>query len=154
MKILVVEDDKDCMRIIREALGPLVREIISCSTLREAIEIIKANPDLDAVWLDLNLEDANGDKTVASIPELRRMLSGAALIVVSGYETYRHPALCAGADVYATKKELCGFNQQCVAALFVTAAVTAMRRGVNATKILERVTKFFASLSTTQPQAS
>lgn len=146
MKILVVEDDSDCVKLIREALGSLCSVLKHTDKLKEALQMIMAG--YDAIWLDLSLADSVSDDTVdKGIPALRALAPAATMIVVSGYgETMRNRAIKAGADAYACKTELNGFDQSSIAALLIQAAVHAMQRGADAGIILERVTKFFSSL--------
>lgn len=145
MKLLVVEDDESCVEFIEVALGSLCRELKTTGFLKEALRIV--TPDYDAIWLDLVLHDAAAIQTLAAVPEFRRKAPGSTLIVVSGHgERYREEAMKAGADAYAAKMDLDGFNKASVVALMTQAAVHAMNRGVDVNRILARVSAFFTHL--------
>jgi DNA-binding response OmpR family regulator len=147
MRILVVEDDRDCLGFISEALGPLRSKLEHTDKLQDALVMVTQG--FDAVWLDLALKDSSSDNTVEKgIPAIRALCPSATMIVVSGFgESMRDRALKAGADAYAIKKDLNGFNQASIAALLIQAAVHAMQRGANSAIVLERVATFFATLA-------
>lgn len=148
MTTLIVEDDQNCRRFIVEAISALCEDILTTGKLSEAMTLLDTH--IDAVWLDLVLEDAGAAETIASIPIIRERSPKATLIVVSGYgERYREEAMQAGADAYASKVDLHGFQRQAVATLFMKASVRAMERGVNPNVILERVVSFFSEVSRT-----
>ncbi len=138
MKILVAEDDDTCQQFIRRALGPLCREMKVTDTLEGLNSLL--SPDIDAIWLDLVLKDAN---TLRSIPSIRSKCPNAAIIVATGWgDIHRQESLDAGADVYVQKGQLKGFDQKVMANLISQAALCAMSRGVDTNKILQNVAEF------------
>lgn len=142
MKALIVEDDPNCVRFIKLAIETLCREVNHTDRLAEALKML--NESYDAVWLDLALTDSSAHNTIRAIPEIRKASPKATLIVVSGYgDSYREQAMRAGADVYASKVDLENFNKDAIAAIFTQAAVHAMSRGVDSSRILEKVVGFF-----------
>ena len=66
MKILLVDDHA----LIRDALRGIVKElapdaaILEAADSRQAMHLVKANPDLHLVLLDLNLPDRDGFSVV------------------------------------------------------------------------------------------
>lgn len=143
MNILVIEDDPMCVLLIRESLKGLFSEpMLVAETMAEAMRLL--SDDVHAVWLDLALPDSSSEQTIATIPEIRSKAKNALVVVVSGWgEFYRQAAIDAGADGYASKDDLKGFQRDLVSKMFVPAVVRAMDRGVPAAQILEKVLAFF-----------
>lgn len=147
MRVLLVEDEPNCVRFIKAAIQDLCDDPIQATGfLQEALKL--AHGHLDAVWLDLNLLDARAPAVIAAIPLFRSLCPKATLIVVSGLDAgWREAAMAAGADAYGIKQDLQGFNPMAVCALLSEAAVHAMGRGVPAGTILERVTSFLSKVA-------
>ena len=146
MILIVAEDDKFCQRFIVEALEKLCENIITVTALRDLWT--KLGDTVDAIWLDLTLADCTAEQMIEAIPEIRRQSPHATLLVVSGHgNMYRDQALSAGADEYAGKDELGGFNQRIMGELLQQAALGAMRRGVDAHTVLEVVAQNLSRLS-------
>lgn len=107
-RILVVDDDPDCLDTIKDSLEWEGFEVISSETGRVALKEFK-NKDVALVILDLNLLDVDG------IQVCRRMReeSDVPIMILSGRSTVsdRVLGLEAGADDYVTKPcdclELC-----------------------------------------------
>lgn len=107
-KILVVDDDPDCLATIKDSLEWEGFEVISSDRGREALGLYR-NDEIALVILDLNLLDVDG------IQVCRRMRQGSEvpIIILSRRSTVsdRVLGLEAGADDYVTKPcdclELC-----------------------------------------------
>jgi DNA-binding NarL/FixJ family response regulator len=76
-----------------------VREAAHAEDLLARLE--KAHPDLVLIGWELP-----GLASVGSLPKLRSVCPGAALIVLSGRPEARQAALCAGADAFVSKTDL------------------------------------------------
>ncbi len=143
MKTLLVEDNDGCRLVILEALKGM-SETVCVDKLGDALAVL--DDSFDLVWLDLGLPDSKPETTVAQIPMFRSIAPQSALLVASGYgEKLRESALHAGADAYAGKDELGGFNRYLVAALILQTAMRALARGADASVILRRVTEVILS---------
>lgn len=107
-KILVVDDDLDCLATIRDSLEWEGYEVISSQTGREALELF-GNGDVALVLLDLNLLDVDGIQVCRRL----RQESDVPIVILSGRTSVsdRVLGLEAGADDYVTKPcdclELC-----------------------------------------------
>lgn len=107
-KILVVDDDPDCIATIEESLEWEGFAVISCRTGREALELCE-NGEIALVLLDLNLLDVDG----IQVSRRLRKESEVPIIILSGRSSLsdRVLGLEAGADDYVTKPcdclELC-----------------------------------------------
>ncbi|MCX7861645.1 MAG: PAS domain S-box protein [Bacteroidales bacterium] len=69
-KILIVEDISDNAHLIREYLFPYNLQLLFASNGREAIELVKNNPDIDVILMDIKMPEMNGYeacKHIASI---------------------------------------------------------------------------------------
>lgn len=107
-KILVVDDDPDCLAMIEESLEWEGFAVISCQTGRETLELCE-NGEIALVLLDLNLLDVDGIQVCRRL----RKESDVPIIILSGRSSLsdRVLGLEAGADDYVTKPcdclELC-----------------------------------------------
>lgn len=60
LKLLFVEDEEDLLQIISDALTKLQANFLTATNGLEALDIIKDNPDIDAVITDINMPYMNG----------------------------------------------------------------------------------------------
>ena len=100
MKILIVEDDAEIRRLVRDALETEGFSVLTAVGGKEAIAIVThASPDL--IVLDLGLPDIDGVDVVRTV----RRASGTPILVLSARSDERQKieALDAGADDYLTK---------------------------------------------------
>lgn len=100
MRILVVEDDPEIRRLVREALETEGYAVLTAVTGGEAITIVAhAAPDL--VVLDLGLPDLDGVEVVRTL----RAAGSIPILILSARadERQKIEALDAGADDYVTK---------------------------------------------------
>lgn len=99
-KILVIEDEAQIRRVVRNALEPEVGRVLEAATAREGIDLAAAErPAL--VVLDLGLPDSAG---ITVCRELRKW-ADMPIIVLSAHhsESEKIALLEAGADDYVTK---------------------------------------------------
>lgn len=100
MKILVVEDDPEIRRLVRDALESEGFSLLTAAGGKEAVSIV-ANAAPDLVVLDLGLPDMDGVDVVRTV----RRASGTPILILSARadERQKIEALDAGADDYLTK---------------------------------------------------
>ncbi|MFT4116647.1 response regulator transcription factor [Bradyrhizobium sp.] len=104
MKLLIVDDHA----VLREGLAALLRQfeqaadVLQASDVAEGLRLVEANPDLDAVFLDLNMPDEGG---MGAIPVLAKRSPQLPVIVLSSSEdpTDVRRALKSGACGYVPK---------------------------------------------------
>jgi signal transduction histidine kinase/CheY-like chemotaxis protein len=101
-KILVVEDDKNSVFLIREILRPLNVDIHHIADGREAVEYVRENPDIHLVLMDMKLPNMNGDQATIAI---RKFNPGILIIAQTAYAMLgdKQKALDAGCNDYITK---------------------------------------------------
>ncbi len=76
MKILVVDDSQIMRRILKVGIGKIDKEavILEAENGREALDILRDNPDIDFTFLDINMPVMRGDemlKIVRADPDLK-----------------------------------------------------------------------------------
>lgn len=79
MRILVVDDEEDIGVLMRIMLHSAGHEVIYAQNLSAAKYLLQSNT-VDAVFLDLNLEDEYG---LELIPEIRQTNRAAEIIIIS-----------------------------------------------------------------------
>ena len=100
VKLLVVEDEKSILKLLRTILTANKYEVVEASTGAEALSLITSHcPDL--ILLDLGLPDMDGIDVISEI----RKWAVTPIIVISARnrESEKVKALDAGADDYITK---------------------------------------------------
>lgn len=100
-KILVVEDDKEINRLIREYLTTLYHDVISAENGLEAVRLIREQTDISLVLLDLMLPFQSGDMVLQKVREFSQI----PVIIVSAKSTVQTKidVIRMGADDYITK---------------------------------------------------
>ncbi len=132
MRVLLVEDDAELRRALRDALALEGYEMLTAASLSEGLALA-ANAALDLVVLDLGLPDGDGEALLAA---LRRRQSLPVLVISARQaEGQKIRLLDAGADDYLVKPFGVGelLARMRVALRHrgtrVNAALTAYRRG-------------------------
>jgi len=69
LKLLFVEDEEDLLQIITDALTKLQANFLTATNGLEALDIIKDNPDIDAVITDINMPYMNGLDMIKNMNE-------------------------------------------------------------------------------------
>ena len=71
--IMVVEDEELLLRAITQKLKLSNFGVISCESVRQAIDYLNTLPELpDAIWLDYYLKDSNGLEFMKQIRENKK----------------------------------------------------------------------------------
>lgn len=144
MNFILAEDDTACRMLIERTVLPMCDRFDSVDNTDDLL--VRANELTDAIWLDLGLVRSHPETTISVIPKLRERCPKATLVIVTGYgEMYRQQALKAGADMYAQKSDVRGFNSQAMVQLLGRASINALDRGVNSSQVLARVAEFVRS---------
>jgi PAS domain S-box-containing protein len=73
-KCLLVDDNKDVLIYLNRILTDTGVSIVTARSGFEAIEIIKATPDIDVVLLDMQMPEMNGIETTREIRKIRKNL--------------------------------------------------------------------------------
>ena len=98
MKILVVDDDQNILRLYREELEDEGYTIVTASNGQEAMEVFeRENPDL--VSLDVLLPDIDGIKLLRQMKEKRPRLP----IIMSTASDYRDDFAVWASEAYIVK---------------------------------------------------
>ena len=98
MKILIVDDDQNILRLYKEELEEAGYEIVTASNGREAIEKFEAeSPDL--VTLDILLPDIDGIKLLRQMKEKRPRLP----VIMSTAYDYRDDFAVWASEAYIVK---------------------------------------------------
>lgn len=71
-KCLLVDDNKDVLIYLNRVLTDTGVSILTARSGFEAIEIIKANPDIDVVLLDMQMPEMNGIEATKEIRKIRK----------------------------------------------------------------------------------
>jgi YesN/AraC family two-component response regulator len=102
LKLLFVEDEEDLINIITDTLNKLQANFVTARNGEEALEVIKNNPDLDAVITDINMPIMNG---LEMIEELKKSGSTLPVVIMSAHtETeYINSAKDLGVENYLLK---------------------------------------------------
>ncbi|QTN21728.1 response regulator [Rhizobacter sp. AJA081-3] len=132
MRVLLVEDDAELRRTLRDALALEGYEMLTAASLSEGLALA-ANATLDLVVLDLGLPDGDGESLLAAL--CRRESLPVLVISARQAEGQKIRMLDAGADDYLVKPFGVGelLARMRVALRHrgtrVSAALTAYRRG-------------------------
>jgi two-component system KDP operon response regulator KdpE len=98
--VLVVDDEPQIRRVVRNALAELAAQVLEASTARDAVDLAASSvPDL--IVLDLTLPDRDGLDVCRDL----RAFTAAPILVLSARDSDRDKValLDAGADDYLTK---------------------------------------------------
>lgn len=108
-KILAVDDSKMMLRIISSTIEMLGYETIKASNGKEALSILKQEPNIILVLLDWNMPELDGMETLKAIKSNEQLKSLPVMMVTTeGEKRSVVKAIQAGAKHYLTKP----FNQQ------------------------------------------
>lgn len=107
MKVLIIEDDENIVRVLSQFIRPISAEIIVAQNMEQALKIVSEAQDIELITLDLGLPDSDVDSTLTKkLRQLRIIKPHALIIVVTGYDnpTFEALALSEGADGFITKQ--------------------------------------------------
>lgn len=102
IKILVAEDDEISYKLLCETLRNENVEIIHAKNGQQAVEIIKENPDINIVLMDIKMPIMNGYKATREIKKIRPELPVIAQTAYAATED-RQKAISSGCDDYLSK---------------------------------------------------
>lgn len=101
-QVLVVEDDKNSLFLIREILGKIDIEIHHVSDGRDAINFILDHPDTHLILMDIKLSQMDGYEATSEIKKINKNIP---IIAQTAFAMLgdKEKALEAGCDDYLTK---------------------------------------------------
>ncbi len=85
-KILIIDDEEVLRDIVRDLLEDEGYHVIDACDGEVALEVVKDNPDIDIVIVDLNMPKKNGAEFIAELREAHLLL-GVPIVVVSAVVT-------------------------------------------------------------------
>jgi len=102
MPVMIVEDDKYSVLLIRSILDPMNLQIYHVSNGIDAVDMIRLRPEIKLVLMDLKLPGLDGYSATSEIKRLRPE------VIVIGQSAYamtgdREKAIASGCDDYITK---------------------------------------------------
>jgi len=102
LKILIAEDDYSSRELISIILKDYTREVQIAKTGKEAVELCRNNPDIDLIFMDIQMSDLNGYKATQQI---RTFNKDVVIIAQTAYGLSgdREKALDAGCNDYIAK---------------------------------------------------
>lgn len=102
LKILIVEDDDVSRMLLTITLKRFSQEIVEVKTGGDAVEVCRANPDIDLVLMDLQLPELNGNDATMQI---RQFNKDVVIIAQTAYglTSDRLDAITAGCNDYISK---------------------------------------------------
>lgn len=102
LKVLIVEDDEISKMLLTSAIKTYCKEILNAQTGIETIEIVRKNPDIDLIMMDIQMAGMDGYEATRQIREFNK-----ALIIIAqsafGLVCESEKAIEAGCDEYITK---------------------------------------------------
>jgi len=101
-KILIVEDELSSIQILKAIMDEIQVQISHAENGKEAIEICKADPDIDLVLMDIKMPVMNGYEAAREIKKIRKDLP---VIAQTAYALKGDKQKCiqAGCDDYISK---------------------------------------------------
>ncbi len=81
MNILIVDDDADILKNIKEILGPFNYNIMTTVSPREGLALLEKN-DFDILITDIKMEEMNGFELIKRAKNINQ---GIEIIVISAY---------------------------------------------------------------------
>ncbi len=102
LKILIVEDNEFSAELLEKMIKQNSKGILKAKTGKEAVDICKANPDVDLILMDINLPEMNG---IEATKQIRKFNKDVIIIAQTAfvYAHNREEAIEAGCNDYITK---------------------------------------------------
>ena len=102
LKILIVEDDEIADTYLTIIIKKLCKEILHATTGVEAVKLIRKNPDIDLIFMDIRMPEMDGHEATKQI---RKFNKNVIIIAQTAYAMNddREIALKAGSNDYITK---------------------------------------------------
>jgi len=101
-KILVADDDEDIRQVIGLVLEPFGFDIVGAGDGIEALAVLRANPDVRLILLDLMMPRLSGIEMMKSLKE-DVVLGRIPVVILSGDNTVSATAPAIGAASYLRK---------------------------------------------------
>ncbi len=102
LKILIADDDEVSLKLIEKGVGPFCKEILKATNGLDAVDISRSNPDLDLIFMDIQMPVMNG---LEAIKRIREFNSNVIIIAQTAYALSgdKDEAIHAGSNNYITK---------------------------------------------------
>lgn len=104
MKILIVEDNTEMRRLIKNVVGKMAEAVYECGDGREALAAYTAHRP-DYVLMDIEMKEMDG---ISATREITSSFPGARIVIVTNHDggDFREAAHKAGARGYVVKENL------------------------------------------------
>ncbi len=142
MTFLIIEDSAEYAAIVAHYLTGLSDKTIVAKSWDEAWPHL-INPQVRLAWIDLIIPPSvHVEEALIYISEARSKRPDLVMVVVSGVTSDRlkERLMAAGADAYLHKLD--ADSDQQIASLILLAATSAVRRGAEATDLLDKALHF------------
>lgn len=108
MKVLIVEDRPELVKLFVRQIEPIACEVIVAMNRETASDIIRATAPLDLITVDLGLPDSPAHETIEWLRDIRAVRPNAVVVVISGVVSREEEkrVLEAGADGFIHKTEI------------------------------------------------
>jgi len=112
MRVLVLDDSRAMRTILRGILSEAGFEVLEAASVKDALAVVKQQPELDLALVDWNLPDTEGIEFVRQVRAQRKLDHVKLMMVTTETETSQvASAIQAGANEYIMKP----FSKQAVA---------------------------------------
>jgi PAS domain S-box-containing protein len=102
LKILIVEDDETSERLLAIQISNICETVFEALTGVEAVDICLRNPDIDLIFMDIQLPEMDGFEATCQIREFNKDVIIIALTAY-GFNGDREKAMKAGCNDYCEK---------------------------------------------------
>ena len=104
MRVLVLDDSRAMRTILRGILSEAGFEVLEAASVKDALAVVKQQPELDLALVDWNLPDTEGIEFVRQVRAQRKLDHVKLMMVTTETEMSQVArALEAGADEYVMK---------------------------------------------------
>ncbi len=102
LKFLIVEDNEWSIMFYKSAFKRTGAEILLATNGEQAVEIVKANPDIDIILMDINMPKMDG---ITATKAIKKMSPTIPLIIQTAYVLDFNEAQCyeSGCDFFIEK---------------------------------------------------
>ncbi len=102
LKILIADDDDVSHRLLEKGLRIFCKEIMKASNGKDAVEIVRNNPDIDLIMMDIQMPVMNG---IDAVKQIRSFNKEVVIVAQTAYALSwdKELALEAGCNEYISK---------------------------------------------------